>query len=314
MPLAQAPSTVMMVRPDSFDYNPETAVTNAFQQAPETNPLQEIRSQAFIEYNGLVSALKATGVEVIEFTSSEGDSSPDAVFPNNWVSFHPNGKVILYPMQAPSRRRERRLEFITELEKKHAFKITEIVDLSHYEEQEVFLEGTGSLVIDYRNRVVYSNHSPRTYEVLVREVAELLGLRACLFHAVDDQGQDIYHTNVMMCIGEHFTVICLEAIEDAEERQRIVRELEDTGHELISISRHQMNQFAGNMMELRNASGESLLVMSQSAFESLEEHQVKQLQRYSRLVYSPVATIEKYGGGSVRCMLAGIYLPVGDRA
>jgi len=309
MASTQAPRTVVMVRPDDFGYNPETAASNAFQHPHGSEKIDDIRSRALKEFDNLVNVLRASGVSVVVFDSPSQYKTPDAVFPNNWVSFHADGTVILYPMMATNRRHERRLEVITELEKQHAFEVSEIIDLSYHEQQELFLEGTGSLVIDYSNSIIYSNHSPRTSEALVHKVAHLLGCKVCLFHAVDQQRQDIYHTNVMMCIAERFAVICLEAIEIMEERRQVEELLQNTGHDIIAITRYQVSQFAGNMMELQNATGQSVLVMSQAAYESLDERQVERLQRYSQLAHSPVDTIEKYGGGSVRCMLAGVYLP-----
>lgn len=299
----------MMVRPDCFGYNPETAASNAFQQAADKDNIENIREQALAEFNGLVSTLKASGTEVIVFGSDDGRETPDAVFPNNWVSFHPDGKVILYPMLAPSRRQERRLEFITALEKQHSFEVGEIIDLSDFERQGLFLEGTGSLVMDYLHGVIYCNHSPRTDKILVNKVAEILGFTTCQFTATDSAGQDIYHTNVLMCVGESFAVVCLEAITNLTERSEVELSLQKTGHEVIEITQHQLNQFAGNMMEMKNNHNQSILVMSEGAYNSLTDKQLSGLAKYSELVYSPVDTIEKYGGGSVRCMLAGVFLP-----
>ncbi len=298
-----------MVRPNHFGYNQETAASNSFQQAEGKENLEEIRTKALTEFDGLLLALKASGIEVIKFSSVDREDTSDTIFPNNWVSFHPDGKVIIYPMMAPSRRLERRLDFITALEKEHLFEVSEIIDISNYEEEGAYLEGTGSMVLDYVSKIVYANHSPRTSPMLVKKVAELLGYEVCQFGAVDASGQDIYHTNVMMCIAGSFAVVCLDAVENPNGRVRLETSLSESGHELIKISREQMNQFAGNMMELRNDKSKSVLVMSQSAYDSLTSFQLQTIEKYSIIVTTPIDTIEKYSGGSVRCMMAGVYLP-----
>jgi hypothetical protein len=305
----QAPSAVMMVKPFGFGYNPETAASNAFQQSQGKEDETRIQSRALSEYEGLVSVLRSWGVEVIEFSPDNSTDTPDAVFPNNWVSFHDDGTVILYPMMAPSRRLERRLDYINALEQQHQFQVSKIVDLSYYEDQQRYLEGTGSLVIDYVNNVIYANHSPRTSSKLVNKVAEMLKCGTCQFTAVDDSGLDIFHTNVLMCVGDHFTVVCLDALNIPEERLKLASSLKSHGHEIVNITVEQMKQFAGNMMQLRSIGGDSILAMSESAYSSLDKEQIKTLEQYARLVYAPIDTIEKYGGGSVRCMMAGIFLP-----
>ena len=309
MQIDQAPVAVMMIRPNDFGYNPETADSNSFQQAEGKEDIREIRRRALDEFNGFIATLKAAGVEVLEFNSADGVSPPDAVFPNNWVSFHPDGKVIIYPMMAESRRLERRMDIVTALEKQCFFEVTEIIDLTHYELEELYLEGTGSLVFDYQHGMLFANQSPRTNPKLVYKVSELLGYRPFLFEAVDDLGQDIYHTNVMMCIAENYAVVCLDAIANVHERNTLQQLLSDSGHDIINITRKQMNHFAGNMMELKNSKKQSVLAMSQSAFDSLNKEQIETIKQYSSIVSSSIDTIEKYGGGSARCMMAGIHLP-----
>lgn len=304
----QAPDAVMMVRPNGFGYNPETAATNAFQQTQGKHHQEQIIAQALSEFDGLVLTLKTSGVDVVEFNPQNGTETPDAVFPNNWVSFHHDGRVILYPMMTPSRRLERHPEYVRALENHNGFEIKEVIDLSHFENQQLYLEGTGSLVMDYINGVIYSNHSPRSSGKLVKKVAEILGYSVCRFYAVDATGKDIYHTNVMMCVGDYFAVVCLDAVRIPEERARLEASLTAHGHEIIAISESQMRSFAGNMMQLSGNKGQSILVMSESAYQSLDQQQVQKLSSYAALVYSPIDTIEKYGGGSVRCMLAGIFL------
>lgn len=304
----QAPAAVMMVRPQYFGYNQETADSNSFQQAAGKENVGEIKVRALSEFDGLVLTLKTSGVEVIEFQTDNGPESPDAIFPNNWVSFHPDGKVIVYPMMAESRRLERKMEFITALEKHYDFEISEIIDLSHYEAEGHFLESTGSLVMDYNNKILYANHSPRTSSMLVNKVAEILGYEVCQFHAIAD-GQDVYHTNVLMCVGERLAVVCLDALKNPQERADLEESLSGNGKQIIAITIDQMNHFAGNMIELKSDQGAVVLAMSQSAYRSLSGEQIQALQGYGELVYPPIHTIEKYGGGSVRCMLAGIFLP-----
>ena len=303
----QSPEAVMMVRPDHFGYNPETAASNSFQQAASEDEIEEIKIRAMREFYDLVTKLRSYDVEVIEFSSAEWGEIPDAVFPNNWVSFHHDGKVILYPMMALSRRKERRREYLSLIEK--SFVVSQVIDLSDYENHGLYLEGTGSLVIDYINGIIYANHSPRTSETLVKKVAKILDFEYLLFKAVDEKGMDIYHTNVMMCVGDTFAVVCTEAIASPVERQKMEAILNTNKQELISITVHQMNHFAGNMMQLSSINGKRLLVMSESAYECLNMQQRQALSRHAELIYSPINTIEKYGGGSVRCMLAGIFLP-----
>jgi hypothetical protein len=305
----QAAPAVMMVRPDYFGYNPETAASNSFQQSESKVDLQAIRAQAGIEFDNLLLTLKTRGIAVVEFTPKGGERAPDAVFPNNWVSFHPDGKVVIYPMMAPNRRLERRMDYIRTLEKQHHFEVSEVIDLSHFEREGLYLEGTGSLVIDYMNGIIYANFSPRTNPKLVDKVAEILEYKVCMFKAVDAMGQDIYHTNVLMCIAGCYAVVCTDSITDIAERTDLESSLTSSGHELIAISKPQMSMFAGNMMELRGKEDQSVLVMSQNAYNSLTKDQIRIIEKNSTIVSSPIDTIEKYGGGSVRCMMAGIFLP-----
>ena len=307
----QAPGTVMMVRPSHFGYNPETAASNSFQKADDKEDLSQIRRKANQEFDGLVAILKSSGVEVIVYAPNDGLETPDAVFPNNWVSFHQDGKVILYPMMAPSRRLERRIDVITTLDKNYGFTVDEIIDLSYFENQQQYLEGTGSMVLDYHNRIIYANHSPRTSMPVLNEAARLLKFKTCSFDAVDDSGLEIYHTNVLMCIGSGYSVVCIDSLKDQKDKINLEKSLESTGHEIINISYQQLQQFAGNMMELRNDQGKSILAMSENAYKSLTDQQRDRLSSYAELVYAPIDTIERLGGGSVRCMLAGVFLPRG---
>ncbi len=304
----QAPQAIMMVRPLHFAYNEETASSNAFQQAHGKENVEGIRKASNQEFEACLKRLRQHDVEVIDFTPNDAFETTDEVFPNNWVSFHEDGKVILYPMLAPSRRAERRIDFITALDKKYGFVVSDIIDLSHYESQGLFLEGTGSMVIDYQHKICYANISPRTHLQLLEKVCQILDCSCCHFRAVDENGQDIYHTNVLMCVASKYAVVCLNAIRDEADRNKVVQSLESTGHEIVDIDYAQMSAFAGNMMEVRDQKGVSLIIMSQSAHQSLREKQIVTLEQYSKIVSVDIPTIEKYGGGSMRCMMAGIFL------
>jgi hypothetical protein len=235
--------------------------------------------------------------------------TPDAVFPNNWISFHENGTVVLYPMLAQNRRMERREECILTLEREYHFEISRILDLSFYEQFDLFLEGTGSMVLDYVHRVAYANPSPRTEESVLDRFCQEMNYRKEIFSSVDENGMEIYHTNVVMCIGTGYTVFCLESVVDEAERINLLHSFESTGHEIIDISYPQLSCFAGNMIELRNQNGDPFLVMSENAYRSLGKDQEKRLSRRAEILFSPLDTIERYGGGSARCMIAGIFLP-----
>jgi len=305
----QAPETVLMVRPVNFGYNQETADSNTFQQQDLKADPRQIQADALKEFDFFVAKLRKAGVDVIVFDDEVEPHTPDAIFPNNWVSFHQDGKVILYPMNASGRRKERRGEFITALQKEFDFNVDEIIDISYFEKKEQFLEGTGSIVFDYVNKVAYANLSSRTDRTILDHVSTILGYEVFVFEAVDAQDIPIYHTNVVMCVGAQFAVVCLESIPDPDQQQRLVQRLETTGHEVVAITYEQMLQFAGNMMEVKNEDHESILVMSQAAYNSLTERQLNLLSSLATLLPVNINTIEKYGGGSVRCMLAGVFLP-----
>ncbi|MDF3079415.1 MAG: amidinotransferase [Sphingobacteriaceae bacterium] len=293
-----------MIRPVNFGFNEQTAGSNAFQVKAEG---EHIHRQALQEFNNMVAKLRSEGIDVTVIEDTPSPATPDSIFPNNWISFHGDGTVYLYPMQAENRRAERRREILRDL--KNSFRIENIQDLSFFENDDKFLEGTGSMVLDRENKIAYACLSPRTNTEVLSKFCEMEGYSACCFHAADSKGIAIYHTNVMMCIGEEFAVICLESIEYQQERQQLINSLENSRKEIVEISFVQMAQFAGNMLNLKSTSGESLLVMSERAFKSLTEQQVQQLEKYTRLVYSPIETIENNGGGSARCMIAEIHLP-----
>lgn len=295
---------VLMVRPAAFGYNIETAESNAFQNQVALS-CDEILNQALIEFDRAVEILRDVGVEVFVAQDTSFPEKPDAVFPNNWISFHSNGELILYPMEARNRRCERRLELVVELQQKLNF--SQVFDLSSFEEKFMFLEGTGSVVFDHENRKAYAAISSRTNEEVLNELCAHLNYNPILFHAEDELGQAIYHTNVIMCVGTNFVVICLEAIALASERLLILETIRNSGKEIVDISMSQLRNFAANMLVLNNGEEENLLVLSATAKESLNQNQLNFLSESVRLVVLPIETIETIGGGSARCMLAEIF-------
>lgn len=303
----QAARTVFLVRPARFGFNAETAASNHYQQAPAAPVAATAAEQARQEFEAAVAALRRRGVRVLVFDDTAEPAKPDAVFPNNWLTLHADGRAVLYPMCAPSRRAERRPDIVAALARE--FALREVLDFSAHEADNRFLEGTGSIVFDHARRVAYAALSPRTDAALLAEVAGQLGYRPVAFHATDAQGQAIYHTNVMMCLGPGFAVICLDSLTDAHERAAVQASLAEAGREVIAISQAQVARFAGNMLALQPATGRPVLAMSQSAYEALTPAQREQLEAYCELLPLAIPTIEALGGGSVRCMLAEVWLP-----
>ncbi len=304
----QSTSHILMIRPVNFGFNEETADSNAFQNrnADKTGVKQKARQ----EFDTMVNILRENGVDVITIEDTPEPYTPDSIFPNNWVSFHADGGVFLYPMQAENRRLERREDIINQLEDR--FMVKHVIDLSRYESENKFLEGTGSMVLDRENKIAYACISPRTDRELLALFCEQTGYKEVSFHAFDEYHQAIYHTNVLMCIGSKFAVVCLDSITDEDEKNAIVTILKLTHKEIVTISFNQMNNFAGNMLEVKNMEGENLIVMSQSAFNTLDQSQRTKLDKYGKLVYADIKTIESNGGGSARCMMAEVHLPVGN--
>jgi hypothetical protein len=298
-----------MIRPVRFAFNEQTADSNAFQDPAAREAAETVQQKAVREFDAMVDNLRGFGVDVTVIEDTPDPHTPDAVFPNNWVSFHRigDGTVYLYPMQAPNRRLERRTDILEMLQQR--FQISKTVDLSHYEAQNRFLEGTGSMVLDRDYRIAYACLSPRTDDALLREFAEKMDYDVVAFHATDEQGKPIYHTNVIMCVGERFAVVCLECIADETERTAVRKALEDSNKEIVEISIEQVNRFAGNMLQVRNRRNDRLLVMSSQAYHALLPHQLQQLEKYTQITYSDLTTIERNGGGSARCMMAEIHLP-----
>lgn len=297
-----------MVRPASFSFNPETAPTNAFQDASACASAQAIQAAALAEFDAVAAALTAAGVEVIVGQDTADPAKPDAIFPNNWVSFHRDGSLVLYPLHAPNRRPERREELIEQLLHEGRFGVARTVDLRHREAAGQFLEGTGSLVLDRASRVAYACLSPRTDLDVLGEFAQRLDYDLVPFEATDESGTPVYHTNVLMAVGTHFAIVCGEAIGAPGQRDEVCRRLASTGHELIEITRAQMRAFAGNCLELECA-GIHTIVVSESAWEALDVAQRGALQRHGRILRAAIPTIERHGGGGIRCMLAEIHLP-----
>jgi hypothetical protein len=305
---SQLASSVLMIRPTRFQSNPQTADSNAFQTAPDASPAEQQRS-ALTEFESLVSVLRGAGIEVHVFDDTLEPHTPDSVFPNNWVSFHADGTVVLYPMEAENRRCERRPDVIERLDAELGFQVRQVVDLSHHEDTGHFLEGTGSMVLDRVNRVAYACLSSRTHLDVLGDFAQRMDYDVVAFEALDRHGVPIYHTNVLMAIGEKLAVICDAAIARDDQRAAVLERLESTGHELVSLDFDQLESFAGNMLELRAADGVPVMAMSQRAWDSLSAEQQAKMGANGRVVTAAIDDIEDSAGGSVRCMLAEIHLP-----
>ena len=299
-----------MVRPFNFRMNEQTAINNYFQEELKIKN-DDINTKAQHEFDALVEKLKKVGINVVVVNDDKLMDTPDSVFPNNWVSFHNNGDVAIYPMFAENRRLERREEVLFKLEEQ-GFKINNIIDYTSAEEEDIFLEGTGSIILDRVNRKAYCALSPRADEDLFIEFCEDFDYTPVIFTAnqtVEGKRRPIYHTNVMMCIAESFTIICLDSIDDKKERKNVLKHLKSNGKEIISISETQMHNFAGNMLQLRGQEDKRFLIMSGAAYTSLNKDQVAKIERHCKIISSSLETIETCGGGSARCMMAEVFLP-----
>jgi hypothetical protein len=305
---SQLASSVLMIRPARFESNPQTAASNRFQRKTDASP-EEQQQSALAQFDDLVSDLRANGIEAIIVEDTSEPHTPDSVFPNNWVSFHADGRVVLYPMEADNRRTERRMDIVESLDTTHGFQVSEIVDLSHHEEAGHFLEGTGSMVLDRVNRIAYACLSSRTQLDVLGDFAQRLEYDVVAFDAVDREGVPIYHTNVLMNVGEKLAVICDGAIARDDQRAAVLQRLQETGHDVVSLNYDQLDAFAGNMLELRNKDGDRMLAMSQQAYDSLDKKQRCKLQDNGSVITTAIDDIENSAGGSVRCMLAEIHLP-----
>lgn len=304
----QTTNTLLMIEPIAFGYNAQTAENNYFQVNSENTETQD---KALVEFRQFVEKLRKKDINVIVVKDTLEPHTPDSIFPNNWVSFGVDARVILYPMFAPNRRDERRMDILEQL-KNEGFKINEILDYSTYEAKNTFLEGTGSMIFDHDNKIAYGSVSLRLDEQLFRNFCEKIGYTPIVFHSYQTAGQErlpIYHTNVMMCVGDQYVVICLNSIDDENERKSVVETIQKTNKEIIEISEQQLQKFAGNMLQVHNNNGEKFLVMSQSAYLSLTQEQIQKIEKYNQILYADLTTIETNGGGSARCMLAEVFLP-----
>ena len=293
---------LLMIQPAGFGFNVQTAVNNSFQK----NTGKDLQQQALAEFNNLVTLLRKHQIDVTVVEDSLLPATPDAVFPNNWISFHHDGRIYLYPMFALNRRQERKPAVLDAIKAK--FRVSEIIDLSCFEADDLFLEGTGSMVLDRENKIAYACLSARTHARVLDEFCRQAGFTAISFRATDSTGSDIYHTNVMMCVAQTFAVVCLQAIADAEERSRLLASLTATGKAIIDISFEQLDHFAGNMLQVKNEVGKLFLLMSTQAYRSLNPAQVTQIEQYCSILHTAIDSIEMAGGGSVRCMLAEVFL------
>lgn len=299
----QHTSQLLMIRPVHFDFNTETAVNNSFQSRSAD---RQIQKKALWEFENFVVVLRDHGIAVTVIEDTPEPHTPDSVFPNNWISFHDDGTVCLYPMFAVNRRLERK-EHVLEIVRQK-FIVTKTIDLTSHEADQVFLEGTGSMVLDRDGRIAYACLSPRTDQKILQEFCDALGYQPVAFTAEDANGQPIYHTNVMMCVADGFVIICLDSICEGVEKETVIKTIAQTGKQLITISFDQMNHFAGNMLQVHNKSGEKFLVMSSQAYQSLSPGQIGEIEKYNPIIHSDISTIETNGGGSARCMMAEVFL------
>lgn len=304
----QSADTILMIEPVAFGFNPETAVNNFFQVDAQN---QETQEKALAEFKAFVKKLRDHGVNVIVIKDTAQPWTPDSIYPNNWVSFHKDGTAVLYPMFAKNRRLERRGDVLEKLTDE-GFRITQVKDYAPYEIDGKYLEGTGALILDRDHKIAYGTESVRLNKEVFADWAKEFGFKKQLFHAfqtVDGKRLPIYHTNVMMGLGTSYVIICLDTVDDAKERENLVESFKQTGKEIIEITEDQMNRFAGNMLEVKNQTGQKFLVMSKAAHKSLTHMQIKRIEQYAKIISSDVSTIEKNGGGSVRCMMAEVFLP-----
>lgn len=311
----QITNTILMVRPLHFCMNSETAENNFFQQDEKSRSQDEILTSAQQEFDLFVEKLRTAGVNLIVVEDRKDVLTPDSIFPNNWISFHSNGNVALYPMYAKNRRLERR-EDILDLLEDWGFQIEMVIDLTDAEKENKFLEGTGSMVLDRENAIAYCALSERSDLELLEEFCEIFGYKAISFSAFQTVGNKrlpIYHTNVVMTIGESFAILCADCIDDETEREKVIRSLKRNEKELIIISEEQLANFAGNMLQVQTNDDDRVLVMSQTAFDSLTKEQLDQLKKHTDLLTVDIPSIEKIGGGSARCMMTEIFLPMEEK-
>lgn len=309
--MKQTTNTILMIRPVQFRMNEQTAVNNYYQQKIEGLTPENANQKAQEEFDGFVERLRSVGVNVIAVDDTKDSDTPDSIFPNNWISFHENAEVVLYPMFAENRRPERR-EDILDIVEEQGFTINEINDYTSAEEDNIFLEGTGSMILDREYGKVYAALSPRADEELIIEFCEDHDMYPVIFEAyqtVEGKRLPIYHTNVMMSVAETFAILCADSIDDKQERKMVIKHLEEDGKEVILITEEQVSRFAGNMLQVAGKDGQLYMVMSTQAFESLTDDQIKAIEKHCSILHAPLYTIEACGGGSARCMLAEVFLP-----
>ena len=309
--MPQTTNTILMIRPVHFRMNEQTAVNNYYQKKNDQLLPSALTKKAQNEFDAYVEKLRSFGIHVIVVPDTKEFDTPDSLFPNNWISFHEEGTVAMYPMFAENRRLERREDVLEQIENE-GFLIENIVDYTIAEEDDIFLEGTGSMILDRKNRKAYCALSPRAHEELFIEFCEDFEYTPVIFTAnqtVNGQREKIYHTNVMMCIAETFVVICLSSIDDKTERKNLLKQFKEDGKKVIDITEDQVVHFAGNMLQVRGKDDERFLIMSQQAFESLTQSQLSQIQQHCQIISSSLETIEACGGGSARCMMAEVFLP-----
>jgi len=297
--------TILMVRPKNFGSNPETLLDNHFQASAEESKAQEVKNQALEEFDAMVNTLREHDISVVVIEDTSEVVRPDAIFPNNWFTTHTSGAIATYPMKSNSRRIERREDVVEKLQEEYS--LGKRYGFEYLEKEEQFLEGTGSMILDRPNKIVYAGLSQRTDIRVLEKFAILFGYKKVVFHPLDSRGKSIYHTNVMMALGTDYAVICLEAIHLEEEKAEVVKSLKDTGKEIVDISFDQMDAFAGNMLQVKNKMGQPFLILSRTAYDSLTTEQIDRLSSLNDLIPIPIPTIETYGGGSVRCMMAEVY-------
>lgn len=306
--MKQTTSHILMIAPTNFGFNEEAFITNKFQQRPNENEISNIQEMVLGEFNVFVQKLEAKGINVHVYSDLVNSKTPDSIFPNNWISTHQSGELITYPMGVPNRQAERRDDIVAELINEFGYRK---IDFSNHEKLNApaFLEGTGSLIFDHQNKTVYAAISPRTDEIVFNEVANELGYKAIAFTSYGKTGELIYHTNVMMCIGDKYIILGEDTI-DKNHREQVLSAVKYSGKEIIKLSNNQIyNHFAGNMLQLENGNGETILVMSQTAYDSLKPSQLERLNELNdHIIWASIPTIERIGGGSARCMLAELFL------
>ena len=299
----QNTSNLLMIKPVNFGFNEETASNNAFQFKDSNS---DVQTRALNEFNNYVKKLEENGINVLVVEDTPKPYTPDSIFPNNWISFHEDGRLCLYPMFALNRRQERKNTVMDAINNK--FSVKNIVDLTKFENENLFLEGTGSMVLDRDNKIVYACLSERTNIKVLNEFAKIFGYSIAAFNAVDKNGLPIYHTNVVMSVSEQIVVVCLDTVNDASEKEMLLSTIKKSNKELLEISFEQMSNFAGNMLQVKNDKGKQFMVMSKTAYNILDAKQIDLIKKYNEIIAVDIDTIERNGGGSARCMLAEIFL------